>query len=67
MKVVLWIRSGRGTNSRKIISFNRRWVKNNYGTIKYYVEQKLEEWCETFGCWHTSENFVRYGWYKKVN
>lgn len=49
-----WIRSNRGTDSEE--------YKHIDGPVtKSEIKDILEDWCDTFGAWHHSDNFVEYG------
>ena len=52
-----WIKSSRGTDSIAYKQLPHRLSKDE-------VKDYLEEWCETFGAWHVSDNSIEYGWEK---
>ena len=53
-----WIVSSRGTDHKEVLPLPAEWDEED-------IKHELEQWCEQFGAWHVSENFVRYG-YRRV-
>jgi len=53
-----WITSSRGTDVKHDV-----WLPKDMK--KADIQSELEDWCSQFGCWDSSENFVRYGYKKK--
>jgi hypothetical protein len=59
-KLQFWIRSSRGTDSASIITVPSDWKDEE-------IQSELEDWCEGFGAWQSSDNYVRYGWREAVD
>lgn len=53
-KYLFWIKSSRGTNSKKIVELPANLTKEQR-------KERLEEWCSGFGAWEASDNYVSYG------
>jgi hypothetical protein len=53
-QVRFWIKSSRGTDRAETVCVPAEWSEDS-------IKDELEEWCEQFGAWHSSENLVSYG------